>query len=117
MNSTTYPSYVDENREHGTGPDCWAPKVTGTWGTDTAQGKTYADEAIQCIRNAGNPTALAHTVKAMVSKASWTGVEVGFFHRISEVLIQAHSQPDDMPNVIGTRCSADNEKGQLSRVP
>jgi len=74
-------------RQIGVYANYWSPEISGDWREDTSRGKQYADETIACIRSHNNPTALAHVIKSMVGAGNWTGVEVGFFHRISEYLI------------------------------
>lgn len=65
----------------------WMPMVTGDWATDNATGRRHADAIVARMRESNNPTLLAHTMKSMVGNGDWTGVEIGFFHRISETLI------------------------------
>ena len=84
--SVDYPTYMQAHQYHHH-VDYWSPEITGEWGTDTARGKDYADEAVACIRRHNNPTAFGHVIKAMIGKGSWSGVEVGFFHRFCEHLI------------------------------
>lgn len=63
------------------------PVASGDWNADNAAGRAYADEFVQMIRDKESPTALYHTVKAMEGQGAWSGVEVGFFHRLSEHLL------------------------------
>ncbi len=65
----------------------WMPMVTGDWATDNATGRKHADALVARMNESNNPTMLAHTMKSMVGNGDWTGVEVGFFYRISEVLM------------------------------
>lgn len=67
--------------------DYWAPEVTDDWLVDNNRGKEYADEMISRLRAYGSPTCVGHIIKAMIGKGGYTGVEVGFFHRISEHLM------------------------------
>lgn len=83
----TYPSFMSDRRYNTQSIISWAPVVTGEWGKDTAQGKVYADEAMAHIRQRDNPSILGHVMKSMIGQAAWSGVEVGFFHRISEHLL------------------------------
>lgn len=83
----TYPSFMSDRRHNTQSIISWAPIVTGDWGKDTAQGKVYADEAMAHIRIKENPSILGHVMKSMIGQAAWSGVEVGFFHRISEHLL------------------------------
>lgn len=86
MNEASYLSFMNTSR-YARCVDHWSPEVTDDWGVDTAQGKVYADEAIAFIRVKQNPTVIGHVIKAMIGRGAWTGVEVGFFHRISEHLL------------------------------
>lgn len=86
----TYPSFICTNGRYARGADYWLPEITGDWRTDNDRGKRYADEMVSCISMHQNPTSLGHMVKAMIGKGSWSGVEVGFFHRISEYIISAN---------------------------
>lgn len=81
------PTYMQPVSAYNRVVDQWSPKITGNWATDTALGKIYADEAVAHILGQNNPTTLGHTIKAMIGKGSWSGVEVGFFHRFSEYLL------------------------------
>lgn len=85
--SVNYPSYMNTDSRYSRSVDYWSPEITGEWGADTARGKGYADEAVACIKRHNNPTAFGHVIKAMIGKGSWSGVEVGFFHRFCEHLI------------------------------
>lgn len=84
----TFPTFMCDRRNYANCMDYWSPDITGDWVTDTAVGKEYADEAVRCIRNKQNPSALGHLIKAMIGKGGYTGVEVGFFHRMSEHLLK-----------------------------
>lgn len=66
--------------------DLWCPLTSGNWEKDNITGRIYADELIQHIKANKNPTLLGHVVKAMGLKGRHAGVEVGFFHRLSEHL-------------------------------
>lgn len=87
MNSIEHPSFMRPRCPFSGRVAYWAPVVTGDWGTDTSRGRFYADEAVTFISARGNPTILAHIMKSMVGQAAWGGVEVGFFHRLSEHLL------------------------------
>lgn len=71
----------------GRAMNVWAPVVTGDWSTDCAQGRAYAQEAIEFMRKTGNPSCLGHIVKGMIGNGAYTGVEVGFLQRFGEEAI------------------------------
>lgn len=64
--------------------DLWCPLISGHWEKDNITGRIYADELLRHMRATQSPMLLGHVVKAM--KGRHAGVEVGFFHRISEHL-------------------------------
>lgn len=73
--------------------DLWPHHASsGDWEQDTQAGKDHADKVVASMRAAGNPTALGHMMKAMVIKGGYYGFEVGFFHRISERLLEVTSE-------------------------
>lgn len=67
----------------------WVPTVTGKWDTDNCTGQKIAGDLLERIASSGNPTLLGHLMKSMVGHGDWTGVEVGFFHRLSEHIVTA----------------------------
>lgn len=75
----------------GRSMDVWAPEVTGDWTIDCSRGKAYAEEAIEFMQRSNNPTCLGHIVKAMIGNGAYTGVEVGFMHRIGELVLASSS--------------------------
>lgn len=86
--SIIYPSFMCARRNYARCVDFWSPKGTGDWEHDTRLGKRYADEMIHWIREHKNPTIFGHIVKSMIGKGGYSGVEVGFYHRISEHLLK-----------------------------
>lgn len=60
----------------------WQPPRTGNYKKDCATGREIA-EALMC--NQGSPSDLGWIVRSMVTAGKFDGVEVGFFHRISEL--------------------------------
>jgi len=85
--SKDFPSFMCSQRTYATCVDYWSPKISDDWHDDTVRGRAYADEVIAFIREHRNPTILGHVIKAMIGKGGYTGVEVGFFHRLSDCLI------------------------------
>lgn len=63
-----------------------APASSGDWAKDNAIGRDFADETVLAIAEKDAPFILGHTVKAMIKKGDYNGVEVGFFNRLSERL-------------------------------
>ncbi len=68
----------------GTPTQLWVPKSAGDYQADNETGKRYADALIAVMREHEAPNLLGQVVKAMVEP--WSGVEVGFMHRIAERL-------------------------------
>ena len=76
-----------QSKSHRAGPSLWQPERSGEWATDNSTGRKMADEIVEKMRHAGNPTLLGHTMKAVIAQGVYDGVEVGFFHRLAERLI------------------------------
>ena len=74
--------------------ETWSPHVTGDWSIDCARGRTYADEALDFMRQSNNPTYLGHVVKGMIGNGAYSGVEVGFMQRIGELIIKSGTTDD-----------------------
>lgn len=66
------------------GTRLWVTAPTGDWAQDNETGRGHADVLVDHIAEHGPPTLLAWVAKAIVEHGAWTGVEVGFFHRIAE---------------------------------
>lgn len=77
--------------------DFWCPARTGDWAADNITGRLYADRVISELQGeAKAPNFLGSIVRDMVRKGIYSGVEVGFFQRIAEVLITpATSHPTE----------------------
>ena len=65
----------------------WSPEVSGVWANDNATGRNMAEGLLDQMRSGDNPALLGHVVKSMIASGGYTGVEVGFFQRLSESLI------------------------------
>jgi hypothetical protein len=63
------------------GMDLWVTTPAHVWADDNATGRQYADALVDY---AGPPSLLCFVVQAMGPKDHWSGIEVGFFHRLSE---------------------------------
>jgi hypothetical protein len=59
------------------------------WRKENAYGHQLADEVIRQILADNNPAALGPAIKRIVEGRVWTGVEVGFCHRLAEHLLAA----------------------------
>ena len=81
------PSFISTTSPYCQRFDYWTPETTSDWSDANAIGRLYGDEAVTWLRTTGNPILLGHVLKAMVGKAAFGGVEVGFAHRLSEHLI------------------------------
>jgi hypothetical protein len=64
----------------------WNVAPTGDWSADNVAGAAHADDLIGLMSRTENPTILSHVVKAIGGR-EWTGLEVGFFHRLATVAI------------------------------
>lgn len=60
------------------------PHPIGDWATDTQRGRDFADTLVERMKTTQNPTLLGRLVKNLVADGRYSGVEVGFFQRISE---------------------------------
>ncbi|MBX3476682.1 MAG: hypothetical protein KF910_03690 [Brevundimonas sp.] len=78
---TTNLSFVVADQT-GARRDLWAVSPSGDYADECATGRAYADE-IRAEIEAGNPAILGHVVQAIAGRP-WSGIEVGFFHRIAE---------------------------------
>ena len=57
------------------------------WAAEQAVGRQRASDMITSMRASGNPMDLGYAVRAMVQSGIYGAAEVGFMHRIAEVLI------------------------------
>lgn len=67
--------------------DLWLVQETGDWNRDNAQGRGFADQCVEHMRENDAPMVLGYVVEAMLHKGRYGGVEVGFFHRIAQIAI------------------------------
>lgn len=80
----------------GAGGELWAPDRTGNYSEDCQLGRFYARELLGYIRTRECPPLLGHVCQAM-NAADWSGVEVGFFHELSQ---RAATMADPRPQPI-----------------
>lgn len=59
----------------------WSPQRTGDYGTDTAQGRQYADELLNYMRLKGCPLAFGYVMRAITDTGVYDAVEIGFCSR------------------------------------
>jgi len=64
----------------------WSVAPTGDWSEDNVAGAAHADALIALMSRTENPTILSHVVKAIAGR-EWSGLEVGFFHRLATAAI------------------------------
>ncbi len=68
------------------GEDFWVDAATGDWESDCLTGRQRADVLVSELRNREDlyPRFL-RSMKTVVERGHWTGVEVGFFQRLMEL--------------------------------
>lgn len=88
------PAYAQSNTE-GSADDSlsfigsireWHDGITGEWSKDNDIGRRRAEELRANIKMTGNYPALGQVVKMISENDSYGGVEVGFFHRLAELV-------------------------------
>lgn len=57
------------------------------WAEQNRRGRELALQAIEHMRLTGSPNYLGLVVKEMIERGRFTGVEVGFFHVIAELVL------------------------------
>ncbi|WP_426050362.1 hypothetical protein [Brevundimonas sp. SL161] len=60
------------------------PAASGDYAADNRQGHGHADALIEVMRDAEVPGLLGHVIKAVGASGRWSGVEIGFAHRLAE---------------------------------
>lgn len=63
--------------------DHWEPSRTGDYTEDCELGRGYARELTEHTRASGNANLLGSIVKRIGEKATWGGVETGFFSTLA----------------------------------
>lgn len=69
--------------EHGRVASLWDVAPSGDWSADNAAGADFAEALIQLMSAAEMPPILGHVMQAIGRAGAWTGIEVGFCHRIA----------------------------------
>lgn len=65
----------------------WVVEPSGDWAADNEAGRNHAESLIACMAEHDLPNLLGLIVKAMKQDGgTWSGIEVGFFHRLAERL-------------------------------
>lgn len=60
---------------------------TVTWDEENAIGRLQAKELIDRIKGEQSPILLGSTIKTMIERGGYGGIEVGFFHAIAVKLM------------------------------
>ena len=65
----------------------WNVAPSGHYAQDCARGRAKAEELIAFVRDSKLPATLGYVVQSLMhSGREMSGIEIGFFHRISEEL-------------------------------
>lgn len=67
------------------------PADGATWTESNQRGRSAADSIVGAMRESGNPLLLGRACQAMIEVGQFGGVQVGFFHRLAERLMEADS--------------------------
>lgn len=86
-------SIVALRKEHViVGNDFWTDVATGDWAEDCTIGRERADLMIAALTVHQDKICMfAASMRDMVEKGQWTGVEVGFCQRIAELAVEGRS--------------------------
>lgn len=85
MSDLSHLPFVDTS--DGVPTRLWTPTPSGDWTADNATGHGYADALVDFMRENERPPLLGQVAHAMAATGQWSGVEVGFFHRLAERLV------------------------------
>ena len=66
--------------------DFWDIESSGDWADDNRDGRAFADQFLTLL-TPERPFLLGWTVRSMINKGRWSGVECGFWQRVTERLI------------------------------
>lgn len=66
----------------------WAVRPEGDWSIDCATGAAFGEALIGHMQEADNPSILGLVAQAITERGVWSGVECGFFQRLSEAAIR-----------------------------
>ncbi|MCK6102903.1 hypothetical protein [Brevundimonas sp. EYE_349] len=72
--------------EDGRPVTLWQARSTGDYAADNAVGAAHADALAAHMSATDNPTLLGMVARNIPDQDAWTGVEVGFFHRLAELM-------------------------------
>lgn len=75
--------YHDNEHPRRLGRDFWAVSPTGRWELDRFIGRKLADEFLLYYQQDRFQSLLGLIVKDMIAKGRFTGIECGFFTRLS----------------------------------
>lgn len=64
----------------------WDVAPTSDYEADNRRGADYAETLVAFMREAEMPSLLGQVIKAMGKSGQWSGVEVGFTHRLAIAL-------------------------------
>jgi len=68
----------------------WSPpEVSGDWAEQCIVGREFGNAAVDYIRASGDHALLSAVVRAIADRGTFTGVEAGFFSRVSISLAQS----------------------------
>lgn len=70
------------------GTDLWPDTPSEGWGQDNAVGRERANDLLAVMRRTDNPALLGHVVEAIGKRGVYAGIETGFFHELSIILMQ-----------------------------
>jgi hypothetical protein len=65
----------------------WQPEEVEGYALQNRLGRSYADAVIRLAQDSDNPLIFSAVMRAMADAGQFEGVEVGFCHRISELLL------------------------------
>lgn len=63
---------------------------SGCWESDNNAGRECADRLLMEIRRRQSVLIFTNAIRDTVNQGRWGGVEVGFTHRISEVILSSN---------------------------
>jgi len=70
------------------GKDFWSDAATGNWAEDCITGRTRAELVVGCLASKQEALCMfTASMRDMVEKGQWTGVEVGFCQRVIELAV------------------------------
>jgi len=67
--------------------DAWSPGASGDYVSDCQLGRTHAQIMLDMIQDTQSPTIYGAVARCIALAGVWTGVEVGFHHRLAEAML------------------------------